>query len=310
MKWHKFLKAATMALIIFTGTVEAQENIYPEDIGAEKINEPTSPAPRSPFSFSAFIDGTSKAKINKGFYKDDKFQFAVANVEGSFVYYYNPVYEEAANVSLAYMKSYFGWAENPWFEQTHFDTLTLSFGGITNRVDRWTWRSQVQFNYDGFDKISASYFNYNLMLWGRYALYQDIGIHMGFFLETGMRMDHIYPILGFDWKISEKWRLSAVFPTDMILEYKYTRNWTFAIAGRTFSNRHRAEPHENQNLVRYTNFGLEAMVKYMRYGIVANVHAGVTTGGRLRLANKFNHHPDTLHLDPAGYVGAAIDAKY
>lgn len=310
MKWHNFLKAAALTLTLSISTLEAQENIYPVDIGAEKINEPTEPPPMSPFTFSAFTDAANKAKINKGFYKNDRFQFAVANVESNFVYYYNPNYSEAANAALAYTESYFGWPENPWFEETHFHTLTLSLGGITKRLDRWIWRGELQINYDGWDEFNGSYFNYNFLLWGRYALYQDIGIHMGFYIETGMRMDHIYPVIGFDWKISEKWRLSAVFPTDMILEYQLNRNWILAIAGRTFSNRHRAAPHDNKCVVRYTNFGLEAMIKYNRPGIEANIHAGVTTGGRLRIANHLNHHPDNLHLDPTGYVGAAIDSKF
>lgn len=307
MKWFTFLASA---LLINTVSIAwAQQEIY-SDVGSEEIDQ--SKTQGSPFTFSAFTDVTGKAKINKGFFKDDKFQFGIANAELSCVYYYCPEYSEAANVALAYTETYFGWKENPWFDQTHFHTLTLSLGGLTKRFDHWTWRGLIQINYDGFDKFDAEYFNYNFMLWGRYELCQNFGIHMGFFSETGMRMDRIYPIIGFDWQISERWKLSAVFPFDMALSYLIAKHWTVALAGRTFDSRHRVKPHESHAgyVTRYSNFGLEAMLKYEEKGLIANIHVGVTTGGDYRIANSHNHHPRHYHLDPAGYVGAQVESRF
>ncbi len=308
VKRHIFL-AALAVMLNSNSSTWAQQEIY-SDVGSEKIDE-VKPQ-KSPFSFSAFTDVNGKAKINKGFFKGDKFQFGVANGELSCVYYYSPQYEEAANAALAYTETYFGWKENPWFDQTHFHTVTLSLGGITKRFNSWTWRGLLQINYDGFEKFDAEYFNYNIMLWGRYELFKDIGVHMGFFAETGMRMDRIYPIIGFDWKISERWKLNAVFPFDMALQYLIAKHWTIALAGRTFDSRHRVRPHESHSryVVRYTNFGLEAMLKYEQDGLSANIHAGVTTGGKYRIANAHNHHPHNYHVDPSGYIGALVESRF
>lgn len=311
MKWHNFLAAFTIAVssISIFSIARAQEEVY-SDVGSESIEEPNKGS-SSPFSFAAFTDVTGKAKINKNFFKGDEFQFGVANAELTCVYYYCPEYSEAANVALAYTETYFGWKENPWFDQTDFHTVTLSLGGITKRFNRWTWRGQLQINYDGFEVFETAYFNYNIILWGRYQWCKDIGIHMGFYVETGMRMDRIYPIIGFDWQISQRWKLNAVFPFDMSLQYLITKEWTVALAGRTFSSRHRVGPDEShpRYVARYGGFGIEGMLKYTGNGFTANIHAGVTSA-RYRIANQQNHHPRTFHLDPAGYVGALIETKF
>ena len=314
MKWSNLLITSIFTIGIFNLSLFADDDIDTNNMGSENIGGAfeNQPASKSPFSFSAYADAVGKAKINKGFFKKDEIQFAIANAEIEAVYYYCPEYSEAANITLGYTETYIGWKENPWFSQTHFDTVTLSFGGITKRFDRWLWRGQVEINYDGFDELTAEYLNYNLILWGRYSICKDIGVHMGFYVETGMRMDRIYPIIGFDWQINRKWKLNAVFPFDMALEYTHTKNWTFALAGRTFSIRHRIQPNDSHGkyVCRYTNFGIEAMVKYSLNDLVANIHAGVTTGGDFKVANSHNHDPNHYHLDPAGYVGAEVDMRF
>lgn len=315
MNWPKFLLTSILTITFSSNVLFANDDIDSADAGSESITGPfNSPTQKgSPFSFSAYSDAMGKAKIKKGFFKGDHFQFAIANAELSAVYYYCPQYEEATNITLGYTENYFGWKENPWYDQTHFHTITLSFGGTTKRLDRWLWRGQVDFNYEGWDEeFRGEYLNYNLILWGRYTLCQNIGIHMGFFVETGMRMDRIYPIIGFDWQINRKWKLNAVFPFDMSLQYLYNQNWTFALAGRTFSCRHRIkmdDPHPRY-VTRYTNFGLEAMIKYSMHNMVANIHAGVTTGGKVKVANPNNHDPHYFELEPVGYVGGEIDMRF
>lgn len=315
MNWRTLLISLISVMTPFTVKLFAQEDIYPPDMGSESISQPLKEAAsggKSPFSFSAFFDAVDKAEINKGFFKRDHFQFAIANAELAMIFYYNALYEEAANISLGYTETYFGWHENPWFEQTHFHTLSLTLGGITKRVNRWLWRGQLQVNYDGWDELSAEYFNYDIIFWGRYTCCSNVGIHMGFFVETGMRMDRIYPIIGFDWQINSRWKLNAVFPFDMALEYLINKYWTVALAGRTFSSRHRINPDDchPKYVTRYSNGGIEAMIKYTRAGVSANLHAGVTLGGDLKIANSHNHKPHHYHLDSAGYIGGEVDVRF
>jgi len=314
VKWSKFFMASIFIIGAFNAKLFANNDIDTSDAGSESISGPYQPhsSSKSPFSFSAFTDVMGKAKINKGLFKKDKVQFAITNAEAAAVFYYCPKFSEAASATLGYTNTYFDWDGNPHFNQTHFDTITLSLSGMTKRFDRWLWRGQIDINYDGFEELKASYFSYNLIMWGRYSFCQAVGLHMGFYIETGMRMDRIYPILGFDWQINSKWRLNAVFPFNMALEYAYADHWTFALAGRTFSSRHRIQPDYfgDSELFRYTNFGLEAMVKYTLGDIVANLHTGVTTGGRFKIANASNHHPDHYNLDPTGYIGGELDMRF
>lgn len=309
MRIRKFLTIVALTLGLATNSAEAQLDIFPADVGSDEVDEQD--LKPTPFFFNTFVDGVGKAKINNTYFKGDKFQFAIANAELGLVCYYNPCYTEGITTSIAYTETYYGWRENPWFDQEHFQTTSLTFSGFSKRLDRWFWRGMVQFNIDGWN-WDGDYAFYNFMMWGRYTLCQDWGIHVGFFAETGMRIDRVYPVIGFDWQISEKWKLNAVFPFDMSLQYAWTKHWTVSLAGRTFDSRHRVNKKNanRQYLARYTNGGIEMMIKYEKNGLTANVHAGSTLGGVYRLSNHDNRDPHHYKLDAAGYAGAEIDVRF
>lgn len=293
---------------LMTFSVWADIDIDSQNISDEKITEP---AKRTPFSFETHVDVIGSSKISKGFYKKDKVEYAEAEVEAGMVVYYCPQYTEGARVSVAYSPVYLKWHENPWFDQDHFNIVSLNLAGFTKRLDRWFWRTQLTANFDA-DEWSSKYFSYDILLWGRYALYQDIGIHFGFLANTGLRLDRVYPIIGFDWQISRNWKLSLVFPVNMSLLYTFYPQWSMGINGRFFNSRFRAhhDDHSHKPLVRYTNFGAEFIIQYETETMSANIHAGSTLGGTFRVANHRNEHAKRYDLDPSGYVGAEIDVKF
>jgi hypothetical protein len=286
----------------------ANIDIETQDIGSEKI---TQPAKRAPFSFDTYVDVIGSEKIRNKRFEGDHVHFAEAEVEGGMVVYYCPAYSEGAKIALSYTATYLKWSENPWFDQDHFNIVSLTFAGFTKRLDRWFWRSQFSINIDS-KEWSAPYTSYDILLWGRYAYCKNVGIHLGFLAQTGLRLDRVFPIFGADWQISRDWRLNLVYPMNISLTYALTRNWLLAIAGRTFNSRFRA--HNNgglsKALIRYINTGAEFAVKYETGSVSANIHAGSTLGGRYRIADRKNHHARNLRLKPAGYVGAEMDVSF
>lgn len=308
MKYRIFL-GAWLAFNTISSLGWGQVGIDPQDVGSLNI---TQPAKRTPFSFETHLDAVSNAKIREGYYKEDEVQFAEADVELGMVVYYCPAYEEGLRLAVSYTATYLRWAENPWFDQDHYNTVSLKIGGFSKRIDQWFWRAGVMINMDA-DEWSAYYTSYDILLWGRYEYCKNVGIHIGFWAETGLRLDRIWPIIGADWQISPKWKLNLVYPFNVAIEYALTKKWALALAGRNFDSRHRVhdgDGYSTKRLVRYENIGAEFMIKYDALGISANIHAGTTMGGKYRIANCHNHHPYNYKLKPAGYVGGEVDVKF
>lgn len=297
-------------LILGTMTGWADMDIDTQDIGSEEIAEP---AKHTPFSFNTYIDVIGKSKIEKGYFKGDDIHFAEAEAEGGMIVYHCPAYSEGARLALGYTATYLKWSENPWFDQDHFNTLSLSLTGFSKRLDRWFWRTQLTVNFDA-NEWSSAYTSYDILLWGRYEYRHDIGIHVGFLAQTGLRLDRVYPIIGFDWQISRACKLNLVYPVNVSLVYTLTPHWTLALAGRNFNSRFRVRHDEifSQALVRYTNTGAEFAIRYENQdqNISANIHAGTTLGGKYRVANRNNHHAHNYKLKSAGYVGGEMDVSF
>lgn len=305
MKIRVFLTSCFALLCI---SVWADVEINQQDIGSEEIDKPSK---RSPFSLDAHVDVIGPSKINKGFYKGDKIHFAEAEAELGMVVYYCPTYTEGLRVAVDYSPTYLKWNDNPWFDQEHFNLVSFSLSGFTKRMDQWFWRAQLTANFDS-EKWSCQYTSYDLLLWGRYTLCKQIGLHFGFLAQTGLKMDRVYPVIGLDWQITKKIQLSLVYPMNISLTYAISSKWSIGAAGRFWSPRFRVhhQDHSHKPLVRYSNVGAEFIIQYENESMNANVHVGSTLGGTLRVANVNNDHARHYHLDPSAYAGAAVNVKF
>lgn len=286
----------------------ADVDIDQQSIGSENIYEP---AKKTPYFFNTHIDIIGASRIDKGFYKGDIVDYAEAEVEGGRTIYYCPVYTEGINVALGFSATHLRWVGSPWFDQTHFNLLSPSLIGFSQRLTDWFWRTQLTVNFDT-SEWSGPYTSYDLLLWGRYSYCKNLGLHFGFLGETGLHMDRVYPIMGIDWQISRRWSLNLVYPVNVSIVYAISPSLSVAFAGRNFNSRFRA--HRDQcfakSLVRYTNVGLEFSLSYKTQTTTANLYGGATFAGKYRVANQKNHHADTYYLTPQAYIGAEMDVKF
>lgn len=289
-------------------SIQADIEVDTQDIGDETIEQPSK---RSPFSFDTHVDVISSTEIDKGFYKKDKVNYAESIAELGMIVCYNEEYTEGVLAAVAFNPTYLKWHGNPWFEHDHFNMANFTVSAFTKRADRWFWRAQLTAAFD-VDNWSTKYTLYDITLWGRYELCNGVGVHIGFLGETGVQLDRVYPIVGFDWEISKKLKLSLVFPVNISLLYSVNSCWSLGASGRFFNSRFRVPDSEvsHKPLVRYTNFGAEFIVAYKRDYISANIHIGSTVGGIYRVANSRNRHADNYHLAPSAYAGAEVDMKF
>jgi hypothetical protein len=288
----------------------ADETVDFNDYGSEQVTEASSKL--TPFFLNARADYICDSTIKDGFYEKDPFKFATVGLELGFVFYYNPVYTEGSTASIGYNKTRLSWTGNPWFDQQQFSTATLTFTGFSSRFNHWNWKGQLTLTTDADEWSLSDYTYYDTLLWGRYCYNPCLGFHIGFLLQTGMKMNQIYPILGFDWQMHPLWKLNVVFPVNLSLEYQFRNCWSLALAIRNFDNRFRVGKEEahSQSLIRYRNVGNEIAIKYETKSLFVNIHAGYTWNGKFRVANNNNQHAAHYKLKPSAYYGAEAVVKF
>lgn len=272
---------------------------------------------QSPFSFDLSFEATGKAKFDHEKCKCPlhNIEFAMAELDGSMVFYYNECCKEGLLATLAYTYTRIKW-KNPYFIQNHFDTVSFAIGGFTERAQDWVWKGEVRLNADvDYFRFSENLF-WNIILGGRYAFSPCFGFTMGFIALTGMRIDRLYPILGIDWTINESWKLNLIYPTNISLIYTLNKQWSFDLLVRSFDERHRVgkgkERNWNRGTIEYRATGAELGVNYKTCNekIQANFHVGEILGGRLRVSKR--HHNDIKRrtFKTAPYIGGEVAGTF
>lgn len=266
-----------------------------------------------PFFGGAQFDYIAPAEFNEHDLHGEHLKYRVGRENLAVVCYYNPDRKEALYAGLSYTQTYLNWNQNPLFHQRYFNNLSFNFGGITHRVKDWYWRGNVNFNFDTDHFSPGMFLTYDLLLWGRYSYCKDLGLHIGFYAITGMKIDRVYPVLGIDYRYSEKLKLNLVFPTEINATWEMSKAWSTGGAIRFFQSRQRVGKHEPlpYALWYYLTWGGEWFVNYNLTDFIhLNLHAGYTFGGKLKLTNR--HYDNGHHLKTKGapYAGATIVLAY
>jgi|GEM_PF-1480731 len=265
------------------------------------------------FAIETNSDYIRPSKFNKKHLKHEEISFVGFDINASMIFYYDKDNHEAVNVDLGYNRTNIHWKENIFFTQNVFNTATISLNAQTSRMCDWLWKGKIAYNVDTDHFDIQEYSTWDLFGWGRYNLSDDYGLHIGIIVLTGMKIDHVYPIIGFDWIINEKWKLNAVFPVNMSVVYLIDEYWSLDVTFRAIETRNRVGKHENLSkaIVQYFNKGIEFGVNYdVGDSIQANIHLGQMLGGRLKIANKQNDRPRHFDFNSAPYIGAEVLVRY
>lgn len=303
-----------LSAIFFIYTANSYADDQLEDIGSENIDQSIEDANDGrPFKIDVMGDwvGRAKVKNSDGLHK---VLFATGMAEASYVYYYNPCIEEGANVSLFYENTYLDWKSNPYFNQRNVNTVGVNLGLFSKRMQDWTWNTQVSINFDNVEHWNINdYMYYDVLLWGRYEYCPDLGIHIGFLANTGMKINRVYPVIGFDFKYNRYWKFNVIFPMNISIVYSFNEAWSVSIAGRFFNERHRVKKEEwlSCGLYRYQTAGAELGLTYAPNMLInANIHAGINLGGRLTIADRHYRHSQRIRLNPAPYAGGEVTVNF
>lgn len=266
----------------------------------------------TPFHVKFNFDSTAKADMKHK--SQGKIQYAEVDLEGRMVVYYDECHKDAAYVLAGYEYTRINWNRNPFFNQKDFNTVSLGIGASSKRMYDWLWLGEVRANFDVNHFRFSEYITWDLFAWGRYTYCPGFNIHVGILAFTGMKFDRVFPIIGFDWFITENWKLNAVFPLDMSIEYFLTDNWSISLAAKGILSRHRVGPNENitRAVVVYTAGGIELGLDYLSCDgrFSANAHVGEMIGGRLKVANRHYHHKRHFDFKTSPYVGGEVAYRF
>lgn len=272
-----------------------------------------------PFSLSLSGDWISKTKTQRNHHHDDyfcserHFEYWEAFADASMVFYYDKCHKEGLSATIEYSSVDFNLSHNIFFEQKHFQTASLSIGGSTKRFPNWEIKGQAAMNIDAQTWNFNQYLTLDFVLWGRYQLTRSIGVHTGLLVETGMKIDHVYPIVGLDWSVTKNFKLNLVYPVDVSAVYQFAKDWSIAAAGRLFSVRHRASEEDwiPKSLFYFRSAGGELSLTYNNHcWAIASIHAGYTYGGKITLANRHYKHKQHFDVDSSGYAGGELTFSF
>jgi hypothetical protein len=226
--------------------------------------------------------------------------------------YYDECHGEGLGVGIGYINTHFDWNHNPFFKVKDVGQVAFTLSGFSARIKNWMWHAQATLNWEPKYKKFWDYTNYDLILWGKYDYLDNVNLHLGFLAQTGMKIDHIYPIIGFDWTINEKWQLNVILPLNISINYLIDSSWTASLAARVWNIRYRVGEDENveRGLLYYRNQGAEFAINYAKGHFGANIHAGVTLGGQFRVSDRNNQHKRHFDMNSAAYVGGEAVVKF
>lgn len=293
--------------VLSCSTLYAQPEIY--DFGPHNIAEEEK---ERPFFVEIYGDAIGKGKVSKSPFEGN-IQYREIEGTANVVFLYNPTCKEGLYASVGYDYCVLDWTHNVFFHDKYFHTAIFGLGAFTERVHGWLLNSYVTVNMDTDHFNFDEYTTYDILLWGRYAYNCNWGIHVGFLALVGLQMEHVYPVIGFDWKINDRFKINAVFPMDMAIVYTYNKEWSLEIAGRFIDSRHRVDKHAplSKGIFDFKTIGTELGVNYEYCSwLMSNIHVGYTWGGVLKIADKHNRRRKHIDFDAAPYFGAEVVVRF
>ena len=218
--------------------------------------------------------------------------------------------DRALGFLLGYKFSVLSWDENPFFSQEDFHNLELGIQTMRRDFEHWTLRGGVSTVFDLCNgNIGSSNTLYKGMIWGVYDYSENLDFHVGLLGKVGLHDDSILPILGLEWKPSEDWIVSLVFPLKMRVEYFINESWSVILRPRVQMNRYRLSSDEAVNprgFFEYRNYGGELAVKY-KEGETWNaiLFGGWCGGGSIKVWDSAGNNGDKRKIDPGPHIGAS-----
>lgn len=203
--------------------------------------------------------------------------------------------------------------ENPEFSQTLFNYVNFSVGGFTKAFPDWTWTLTFAAFLDVEEFSFADYALYQTVLWGKYDFCKWLELDFGLILELGLYKEKVWPIIGFVFLPWENWRINAVYPINVSIEYEWSSCWTLAGSIRFLRNRHRVSKEEmnSQGIFEYETAGAEFDLIFSPFKWASvKGFAGRTFQGDLKVTDRNDNNSHHYKFNGSFYAGASAVVSF
>lgn len=239
-----------------------------------------------PFSLEGGYVAAMPARLCEEGIEGEELRFARAETRLNYTYAMTPCF--GLLMGAGYDRITLDWHKNPFFKEKHFGYVNFAIGAYTTAFCDFLWSATLAIFIDTEVLDITNYALYEGVFFGEHKLSQELRFQVGFIVESGLNNDKIWPILGFEWDGGKRWRIGAVYPLDIAIEYRLMPELSIATSARFFQSRHRLKISEplSQGLFQYQNIGIEgSLLCHPIQGFVLNGFIGTTLKGDLKITN-------------------------
>lgn len=160
-------------------------------------------------------------KIKNGSAEGSHLHYSDATGYATYSHHLGP--ENVLSLQAGYQHIRINWKENPRFTGSNYNYADFSVGFLSDYLKDWRWflNLGVLVDSDNFNFGHTGVW-YGVM-WGRLNFNDRLGFHVGFLGQVGVKNAYTLPVIGFDFKLAEKWKLAVIFPFDGSIAYLPTK---------------------------------------------------------------------------------------
>lgn len=274
------------------------------------INKP------APFHLEADYRQVASAKFSTKEVRGDHLRYADGEASAYYSYFLNK--ENALVGQLGYYYNKVDWQNNPFFTGSHYNYGIASLAWVSTALERWRWILAFSNSVDLHTFNWGQSGIYYGLMWGRYAVRHNIGIHVGWYGWVGVENDYLFPVLGIDYQPTPRWQINAIFPIDASITYFFGHNWglraAYANFGRPYRMPHRMHGGKgayHDGIFAINSSGVELDLRYnWSDHLFLLIGGGYNTGGWIQVQNRKGNHKHYDNFDGAPYGVARITGSF
>jgi hypothetical protein len=263
---------------------------------------------KHPVHFDGEFRDVGKAKFRTHSVKGSHVEYQDAHAFLYYSHYLTP--DNSLSWKLGYSFLNFNWPKNPRFKENDYNFVNASLGWVSTSVKDWRWIMSTGLSVDAQSFNFGQTGVYYGMMWGRYHFSDAIGMHVGWAGYAGVKNGYLFPILGIDWRASDKWKINAIFPINFSVIYHFNKYWSTALEATTFGRPYRFPMRARDGIGKFKNgifevysTGLELDLNFNTGGgFFASFGGGWNFGGWILIKDHDNHHGKYYKYDDAPYV--------
>lgn len=272
--------------------------------------------PVYPIHLDTELREVGKASFSTPSVRDTYVDYEDAHAFLYYSHFLNP--DNALSWEAGYSFLDFKWPQNPLFKGTHYHFANASLAWISTAIPRWRWILSAATSVDAQEGNFEQTGVYYGLMWGRYRLAHDMGLHLGWAGYVGVKNGYFLPILGIDWRMSPCWQCNAIFPLNFSIQYFFNACWSAAAEITSFGRPYRFPIRAKGGIGAYENGIFEIYSKGMELNVTfgsggslsASAGAGWNSGGWILIKDHENHHGTYYKHGGAPYAQGKLSLTF